>query len=557
MQSVALTSRFDPIGLLGPIVDKELRVASRRLRYYLLRMLFVGIIGLLVLFSWLAAYRGGGSMALQASRMSVVSIAVTGTVIGFLFLAVPFLAAVMMSNSISDEVRRGTLAVLMTTPITALQLVIGKLLSRLLQLLLLTAIALPLLSILRLLGGVPWEAVLPGVVLTMTTAILAGSVSLWFSVTAKQAHRALSMTIGLFFIVYVASILLVQFGPILVNNGILPKWCAGLGPFLSLANPYSAFFMAMANSRMPVPGGPSWVVHCPISLAMSAAILGWACIRLRKVMIRQAFDPNRVGVVGKALGVGRPGPIREVGSPAITWKDLHSTLREKGWQEHLTVPLAILMLAATYVLAGWFEGLGEIGFHVGFVAVVMLVGLSRTLSLAGMTIVREKESRTLPILLMVPLTDTEILWQKVRAILHKTVPIWLVLAIHVIVFSAAGPLSPWSLPVLAAILLPALIFVFGLGLFFSARCRSTTAATSWSFAVPLLMWFFNPFMVICNPIVMAYLALASLESDDNHLFGSYVLGIGIIVIVAYVGMGFILMAAGHRLMRSRMFETRG
>jgi ABC-type transport system involved in multi-copper enzyme maturation permease subunit len=557
VQIAAIPSRFDPIGLLGPIVDKELRVASRRVRYYLLRMVFVGIIGLLVIFSWLASYRGVGSMALQSSRMSVISITVTSTVIGFLFFAVPFLAAVMMSNSISDEVRRGTLAVLMTTPITSVQLVIGKLLSRLLHLLLLTAIALPLLSILRLLGGVPWEAVLPGIVLTMTTAILAGSVSLWFSVTARQAHQALSMTIGVFFLVYLASVLLVQLGPTLISNGFLPKWCAGLGQILALFDPYSAFFSAMINSRMPVAGGPSWVMHCPISLAMSAAILGSACIRLRKVMIRQAFDPNRVGVVGKALGAGRPGPIRQVGEPPITWKDLHSTLRERGWLERFTAPLAIVMLLLTYFLAWKYDGLDYVGFHVAFVAILILLGLLRTTTLAGMTIAREKESRSLPILLMVPLSDTQILWQKVRAILHKTAPIWLILAGHVIIFSATGPLSPWSLPVLAVILLPTLIFMFGLGLFFSARCRSTTAATSWSFAVPMLMWFFNPFMVICNPIVLACVALAAMSQEKDSFPQAYIWGLAIIVLVAYIGIGFVLMIAGNRMMRSRMFESRG
>ncbi len=557
MQIGALTTWCDPIGLLGPIVDKELRVASRRVRYYLLRMIFIGIIGLLVVFSWLAVYRGGGSTALQASRMSVISITVTGTVIGFLFMAVPFLAAVMMSNSISDEVRRGTLAVLMTTPITSVQLVVGKLLSRLLQLLLLTAIALPLLSILRLLGGVPWEAVVPGIVLTMTTAILAGSVSLWFSVTARQAHRALSMTIGVFFIAYMASVLLVQFGPTLVSNGVLPKWCAALIPILSLTDPYSAFFSAMTNSRMPVPGGPSWVMHCPISLAMSAAILGWACVRLRKVMIRQAFDPNRVGIVGKTLGAGREGPIRVVGNPPITWKDLHSTLRERGWQERFTVPLAILFLGATYALAWYFDGLGEIGFHVSFVAIVMLVGFLRTATLAGMTIAREKESRTLPILLMLPLTDTEIQWQKIRAILHKTAPIWIVLGGHVIVFSATGALSPLSLPVLCMVIGPPLIFLIGLGLFFSSLCRSTTAATVWSCAVPMFIWFFNPFMVICNPIVLACVALAAMSQEKDSFPHAYIWGLAIIVLVAYIGIGFVLMIAGNRMMRSRMFESRG
>lgn len=543
--------------ITGPIVDKELRVASRRIRYYLLRIVFVGIIGLLVIFSWLASYRGGGgsSMALQASRMSVISITVTSTVTGFLFFAVPFLAAVMMSNSISDEVRRGTLATLMTTPITSVQLVVGKLLSRLLQLLLLTAIALPLLSILRLLGGVPWESVLPGIVLTMTTAILTGSVSLWFSVTARQAHRALSMTIGVFVIAYLGSVLLMQFGPMLISRGILPKWCEGLGAILSLFDPYSVFFSAMMNAQMPVSGGPSWVMHCPISLAMSAAILGWASLRLRKVMIRQAFDPNRVGVVGKGIGAERLRPIREVGNPPITWKDLHSTLREKGRMERFTAPLGIALLGLAYFLAWKYEGLQEIDFQAVFTGILILLGLLWTTTLAGMTIVREKESRTLPILLMVPLSDTDILWQKVRAILRKTMPIWLILTVHVVVFSIAGPLHPLSLAVVVLVTVPSMVFTLGLGLLFSARCRSTTAATSWSFAVPMLMWFLNPFLVICNPIVAICFALAGLRHEGSPV-GWFVLVWGS-VLLGYFCIGAVMMAAAERLMRSRMFESRG
>lgn len=542
--------------ITGPIVDKELRVASRRIRYYLLRMVFVGIIGLSVLVSWAAVFRMGGPTAFQASRMSVISIAVTSTVIGFLFFAVPFLAAVMMSNSISDEIRRGTLATLMTTPITMPQLVVGKLLSRLLHLLLLTAIALPPLSILRLLGGVPWEAVLPGIVLTMTTAILAGSVSLWFSVTARQAHRALSMTIAVFVIAYLVGILLLIWGSTLVSNGILPKWCAGLGPILCLLDPYTAYYSAMAGSRMPTFAGPSWVMHCPISLAMSAGILAWACVRLRKVMIRQAFDPNRVGVVGKALGAGRNRPIRPVGTPPITWKDLHSTLRERGWMERFTAPLAVAMLGLTYFLAWKYEGLSEIGFQAVFTGILILLGLLWTTTLAGMTIAREKESRSLPILLMVPLSDTEILWQKVRAILRKTMPIWLILVVHVTVFSFAGPLHPLSLPVLVLITAPTLIFTFGLGLFFSSRCRSTTAATTWSFAVPMLMWFFNPFLVICNPIVVICLALVGLQQETRRTIGWFGL-VWAVVLIGYGCIGAILTAAAERQMRSRMFESRG
>ncbi len=274
-------------------------------------------------------------------------------------------------------------------------------------------------------------------------------------------------------------------------------------------------------------------------------------------MIRQAFDPNRVGVVSKALGAGRPGPIREVGSPPITWKDLHSTLREKGLLERFTVPLSLLLLGVAYFLAWWYEGLGELGFHVGFVAVVILIGLLRTAVLSGMTIAREKESRTLPILLMVPLSDTQILWQKIRAILRKTAAIWIVLAGHVAVFSLAGVLSPLLLPVMCLFIVPALFFLFGLGLFFSSLCRSTTAATIWSCVIPVFLWFFNPFLAFGNPIVLSCAAMVTLESRDDSWPRSFYLAGVSIVPIAYIGIGLILMVIGGYLMRNRMFESRG
>jgi len=103
--------------------------------------------------SWMATIRPGGSRIVMASRMSDVSRYVTMALVIFEFLAIPLLAAVMLGSAISEEIRKGTLATLLTTPITHWQLVAGKLLSRLLQLALLMAMSLPLLAILRVFGA--------------------------------------------------------------------------------------------------------------------------------------------------------------------------------------------------------------------------------------------------------------------------------------------------------------------------------------------------------------------------------------------------------------------
>ncbi len=43
---------FDPVRLVGPIFDKELRVSSRRRRNHLLRFAYVAVLGILVLSTW-------------------------------------------------------------------------------------------------------------------------------------------------------------------------------------------------------------------------------------------------------------------------------------------------------------------------------------------------------------------------------------------------------------------------------------------------------------------------------------------------------------------------
>jgi ABC-type transport system involved in multi-copper enzyme maturation permease subunit len=171
---------FNPIRLIGPIFDKELRVSSRRRRNYLLRVAYIALLSVFILSAWYSAFglRSSGSAAYQVSRLSRMGRIVITTVVWFQFIAAQLIAAVMLSSSISDEVRGGTLGVLMTTPISSFQIVTGKLLGKLLQLMLLLATSLPLLAIIRIFGGVPWDYVISSVCITLTAAVLVGALSL-------------------------------------------------------------------------------------------------------------------------------------------------------------------------------------------------------------------------------------------------------------------------------------------------------------------------------------------------------------------------------------------
>ena len=164
-----------PTWLTGPIFDKELRVASRRKRYYLLRIAFILLLLVFIAWAWFVAmsFSGGGSAAYVSFRMSTVSRGVVCAVVWLEFITLPLLAALMMSNAISQEVNRRTLDVLLTTPITALQLAMGKLLSCLLQLAVLIGITLPLFAIIRVFGGVPWDYTLVCLAVTVIVYLVA------------------------------------------------------------------------------------------------------------------------------------------------------------------------------------------------------------------------------------------------------------------------------------------------------------------------------------------------------------------------------------------------
>jgi hypothetical protein len=163
--AVALISSFssfiNPSWLTGPIFDKELRVSSRRRRNYVLRSAYLLVLVFLVAGAWsIALLSGSGkSVAWQVSRSAEIGRSLVLTITWFQFLTAQVLAAVMLSNSISDEIRRGTMDVLMTTPINCVQIVLGKLFSRLFQLILMLAVSLPLLAVIRVFGGIQWDYV--------------------------------------------------------------------------------------------------------------------------------------------------------------------------------------------------------------------------------------------------------------------------------------------------------------------------------------------------------------------------------------------------------------
>ena len=501
--------------LTGPIFDKELRVSSRRRRHYVLRSVYVLLLTVFVAVVWLSVAEYGGNAALQQSRMAAAGKRVVMTVVLFQFIATQALAVIMLSTSISDEIYHRTLGLLMTTPINSPQIVLGKLFSKLLQLILLLGITLPILAIVRLFGGVSVEYVLSSFYITLTAVIFAGSLSLFGSIENRRAYAVIIRTVfilGSLYFVLPGAIMAV-WGILLPRFGLFPTarslGSAGLTVALTHLNPF--YVIWAATREMLSPGSApvlSWPVHCAVMLGASALVLGRSVAVVRRVALRQAtgqllLRPN----VTKLPRADRPrktrkrddgsrGSVKRVQGLPVVWKELRAPFIEgvDNWNSYLGLAVTVLALLVTYLATAREGALDENFTHVSYAILFVFMGSVFNIVFSATRITTEKESQTWPLLLVTPLSDWEVLLGKAVSSFRRCLPIWGLLAGHVFLFTLVGYIHPIAIFHLLIVVAWLSCFITGAGLYFSTRFRRTTSAVVASFSLALALWAVGPIL---------------------------------------------------------------
>ena len=475
--------------LTGPIFDKELRVSSRRLRNYVLRFAYVSLLTVFIAFAWFFLARIGSSASLvyQVSRMSETGKYITTTIIWFQFLAIQLIAIVMLSNAISDEIYHRTLGLLMTTPISSLQIVIGKLFSKLLQLVLLLAITLPLLAIIRVMGGVPWDYVVSSLCMTLTAAVFAGSVSMVFSITNRHSHSVIVRTVLVCFLFYIGPPVVVQLVQFAYQVRIVTE------ATLFYVNPFIAMGFASQSMLSPVSVGLalSWPLHCVIMLGLSTLLLVFSTFCIRRVGLRQATGQAGIFASRRERRVANrnlkkriilhaaTGWIKPVKGPPIIWKEMIGLwIKNSRLWAILTMILAVLIMATVYGYCAYADFLGREETHMVFILVYFFFGLLRTATSAATSITSEKEAQTWPILLTTPLTEKRIVFGKIVGSCLGGWAFWFLLAAHVLVFSSAGCIPPAAIMPLALLIISSTLLVSTIGVFFSSCFKRSSISAS-------------------------------------------------------------------------------
>jgi ABC-type transport system involved in multi-copper enzyme maturation permease subunit len=500
---------LSPLRLTGPIFDKELRVSSRRRRNYALRFAYIALLTTFLALIWVEAMGQSSSGVYRISRMAEAGKAIIAYLVWFQYCATQILAIIMLSNSISDEIYHRTLGLLMTTPISSFQIVMGKLFSKLLQLILLMAISLPLLAIVRVLGGVPWNYVISSLCITLTTVIFVGSLSLFFSIFSRRTYVVIIITIlTVAFIFALLPLMIVWIWHATDLNQFIPE--RTLETVIFLPNfYYTMFFNSMtmleprAAAQMPV---HLWSLNCGIILALSALLLLVSMIIVRKVALRQVTGQLN-GSAGKrrtrraAQGAREnrtffAGTIRRVIGPPIIWKELRSPIfKHHKIRTFIFAFICLLLLFATYFLCAYENALDDKEVHATYAVIFLGIGMLFTIVLPATSITTEIESRSWPILLATPLDDKDILMGKFIGALRRCFPAWLLLFGHIIAFSLIGYIHPFAIIQTGILVTWIAVFLAGSGLYFSSRLKHTTTAVLMNFALVATIWAILPLLM--------------------------------------------------------------
>ena len=504
---------FNLSWLTGPIFDKELRVSSRRRRNYVLRFAYLAFLTAFLVLVWIQAMAYSGSALYRMSRMSEAGKGIIACVIWFQFCVTQVVAAIMLSTAISDEIYNRTLGLLMTTPINSFQIVMGKLLSKLLQLILLLAISLPLLAIVRVFGGVPWSYVISSLCIALTTIIFVGSLSLFFSIFTRKAYIVIILTcVTIAAVFMLLPLMALMFWHTLELRSFISE--RTLFEIILLPNPYCIMFFktVMMMSPRAAGGMPSfaWPLHCGIILTASAALLSVCVIRVRKVGVRlaagQLSPSSRKRRSGKKSSTASrveqdiAAQYRRITGPPVLWREWKSTLlgRRRFKLVIITASVCLILLLTTYALC-LIEGvLDDDEIQMMYAVAFLGLGMLSTIVLASTCITSEKEARSWPLLLATTLDDRDILIGKFVGTMRRCLPLWLPLLGHTLFFTLTGILHPVAIFQTGILVTWVAVFFTGSGLYFSSCYKRTSTAVMMNFGLAVVIWVIFPFM---SPII--------------------------------------------------------
>lgn len=405
----------------------------------------MGYLGVLIAMLTIGLLFGGG----LGRDVSLADLAKAGT---WIFVVVAYgqvilvclIAPLFMAGAIRSEQAGQTYDILMTTPLSNLQIVLGSLAGRLFFIIALLASGLPLFSVLLIFGGVPVSSVFVAFAVAALTALVVGAVAVAMSVFRVGGRKAVFA-----FVIGVAAYLIVAyaFDWVILRQLSLgantTTWLTPLHPLLVLEASISpARYQPLSPEQLagyPVLiqwylGNP-FAVFTVFSLGFSLLLILLSSVVLRRIGQGESRVINAVLTwlrLAGPPGQRRERTGREVWQNPIAWREANTRGNAAaGILARWSFVLLGLAAAGALLLAYHTGSLPQLQGPTGSmlapyevfqsallsllvleVAVLMLIAIYMS---AG-CVSREREDGTLDLILTTPVTPKQYIWGKLRGL---------------------------------------------------------------------------------------------------------------------------------------------
>jgi ABC-type transport system involved in multi-copper enzyme maturation permease subunit len=532
--------------MIGPVFHLELVVGSRRGRLERWRRLYCAWLALQFLF-YFTTYlfevwasitpppQGPG--LLDQTAFPRFTSSYCWALILQQFVLLMLLTPAFVAGALTDEKSRGTLQYLLTTNLSAWEIVIGKLLGRLAQLGLIALAGLPLICLIGPLTGFNAVTILALVAFTALLMVALGSASVLASVWCRQTRDAVialySMAIGGGLLFWGARELGAYLDS-LNGPGATPGWLTSVVTWLNR-------FLIYLDPRYVLAPADGADQNLPeLSRRLYASALTWGsiagcCLGLSVWRLRRAYVRQLEGEGAKRKERWwRPRRTTDENEP-IRWKERFVTgiaplpLLQciPRWLGVVLVLFLTVIISASHFLTDDFD-LARLGrllasgrffelrrlfvnnpdtvaaFWAQAVALVifssLLVGIRCSGSVSG-----ERERQTWEALLLTPLPIRELIRGKLWGIIGATRPYFVAYLVPALVLAAlAGSQALLPTALSALVVWPAMYFVGAVGMWHSVSSRS-----SWQGLLATLgIGYVGGFLIcICSMPVVLFLSM--------------------------------------------------
>ena len=264
-------------------------------------------------------------------------------------------------------------------------------------------------------------------------------------------------------------------------------------------------------------------------LAASALLIVFSVKVVRKVALRQATGQiesasNRTRAKKSKKPSRRPavhkkpiGVIRRVTGPPVLWRELRAPMIQgaEGRNSIIGLTVTIIALLITYWICIKEDCLDQAFTQTGYVLMFLVLGSVFTMVLSSTSVTTEKETQSWPLLMATSMDDWQILLGKAVGVFRRCVPIWLLMAGHILFFICFKYIHPVAILHMSISVTGLIIFLTGAGLYFSSRFKRTTSAVLANFALALTLWAILPALLgLVSAFIHDYDAVGNLVSAN-------------------------------------------